>query len=198
MSMLDTITDDEVVEEEEEQVEFEFEEEETVEYEFDLDDNEQTIEQPIKIVQVSPEEAAAQHQEKITAFMNLLRSRNIDPFKPWAETSKELEGEPDFQAVTSAKEREALFAVLCPELADRVRSQRQNKLKEAQDAWKNLLASMTDVKKLPTTWTEYSRHLKKSAPWYKTLDAKEMEVQYRAKLQELRDAAVTYNVRSNK
>jgi hypothetical protein len=91
-----------------------------------------------------------------------------------------------------------LFAVLCPELAERVRSVRQQKLQEAQDAWKGLLGTMTDAKKLPATWTEYSRQLKKTAPWFKLLDAKVMEVQYRAKLKELREQAITYNVRSNK
>lgn len=127
-----------------------------------------------------------------------MRGRNIDPFRPWSETSKELEAEPDFHAIASAKERESLFAVLCPELAERVRLERQQKLQEAQDAWKDLLGTMTDAKKLPATWTEYSRHLKKTALWYKLLDAKEMEVQYRAKLKELRERAITYNVRSNK
>lgn len=202
MNMLDNIPgENEEIEGQEEQVEFEFGEEETVEYEYDLEEEQGTGEQPsvasVK-AHISPEEAAAQQKARVTAFMTLLRSRNIDPFKPWSETSKELENEPEFQAITSAREREALFAALCPELAERVRSERQQRLQEAQEAWKNLLATMTDVKKLPATWTEYSRSLKKSAPWYKLLDAKEMEVQYRAKLKELRDLAVTYNVRRNK
>lgn len=143
-----------------------------------------------------PEQAAAAHTAAVAAFTAMLRERAIDPFQPWDRIAEGLRDEPAFATVGSAKERAALFAALCPELVEGARAGRQARLKEAQEAWAAKLASLTDAARLPATWTEFSRTLKRTAPWFKLLEPKTMEREYRARLQELRTRAIVYNVRS--
>lgn len=146
---------------------------------------------------VDPSVREEEHQRRITAFIGLLMEKSVDPFRPWSLISQELSMESAFQAITSPKERESIFAAVSPELAERARGDKQQKLAEAKRAWQELLNAMTDIGKLPQTWTEYSRQLKRSVDWFKLLDHREMEKQYRAKLKDLRDRAITYNIRSN-
>lgn len=151
------------------------------------------------ITTVSAEERETEHQRHVQAFMELLKAREVDPFRPWSQIAQELENEPPFKAITSAKEREALFAAISPELAERIRAQRQRGTIKAQETWSSLLASLTDASKLPATWTEFSKRLRRTHPaLLKTLDTKLMEKQYRAHIQELKDRAVTYNIKVNK
>lgn len=189
---------------EQEEVEYEMPSEEEAEGEeredvFDVPEYEQAgiaIEQPNI---PSAEEREKEHQHNIAAFMELLRSREVDPFRPWSLIAQELQNEPEFIAISSPKERESLFAAISPELAERIRSARHRGTIEAQQQWSALLASLTDAAKLPATWTEFSKHLRRTNPTLlKLLDTKAMEKQYRAHVQDLKNRAVTYNIKRNK
>lgn len=138
-----------------------------------------------------------EHQRRIANFIALLKNKRVDPFKPWDKISEDLQHEPDFQAIASAKERANLFAMISPELVEVIRSERSSSLDQAKESWRSLLESMDDLSKIPSTWTEYSRQLKKTAPWFKLLDSRSMEKDYRARINTLRQQNIRYNVKTN-
>lgn len=174
------------------------EEDEDFEYEIPVEEEVEATE-PIPINKATAEEREAEHQRSVQAFMELLKAREVDPFRSWSQIAQELENEPAFQAITSGKEREALFAAISPELAERIRSLRQRGTVEALETWTSLLSSLTDASKLPATWTEFSKRLRRTHPsLLKVLDTKLMEKQYRTHIQVLKDRAVTYNIKVNK
>lgn len=168
-----------------------------LEYDFDEDDDEEGEATSAPRPDEAPVETEEEKKAKALEFTNMLLDKCIDPFRPWVQIIEELKAEPAFLAVASAKDREALFLLASPELAERTRQNRRGHLEKAKEEWAATLAAMTDLAKLPPTWTEYSRQLRKAAPWFRLLDAREMEKQYRVKLKHLKDVAVTYNVKSN-
>lgn len=139
------------------------------------------------------------HKTRVTNFLALLRNPPVplDPFKPWeSHLAPLLATHPDFQAIPSAKERAQLFASISTELAEKSREERKAKLLEAKETWISIVNSITDLKGVPQTWTEYSKAIR-GKDWYKLLDPKIMEKEWRSRINELKARQVSYNVISN-
>lgn len=169
---------------------------EEVEYEI-VEDNEDEIEQQQE--QVTKPIILGDHKTRVNNFLCLLRNPPVplDPFKPWeSHLAPLLESHPDFQAIPSAKERAQLFASISSELAQKAREERQARLVQAKKTWIDLVNSIVDLKGVPQTWTEYCKSIR-SKDWYKLLDAKLMEKEWRSRINELKSRQISYNVISN-
>lgn len=151
------------------------------------DDYNQKVE--IKRPRMAPEE----HSIAVEKFKEMLLEReDLDPFKAWESISTQLSGDPRFQAIATDKERRSLFESLCPELAGRARIAREKLQSQAEEEWKDTLERLT-LAHAPATWTEYSRRIRKET-WYKLLNPKKMEKEYRARLSELRTRSMVYQI----
>jgi hypothetical protein len=150
-------------------------------------------------VQKSTPSFTTDHKTRVANFLALLRNPPVplDPFKPWeTHLAPLLASHPDFQAIPTAKERAQLFASISTELAEKSREERKAKLLEAKETWISIVNSITDLKGVPQTWTEYSKAIR-GKDWYKLLDPKIMEKEWRSRINELKARQVSYNVISN-
>lgn len=134
-----------------------------------------------------------EHTLAITRFRDLLlNTPKVDPFMPWSILSAQLSTDARWQAIPTDRERKALFDGLCPQLAERARQQRRQQMEEATTAWSETLAHLT-LATAPPTWVEFSRTIK-SKPWFKLMDAKLMEKEYRSRLAYLRTRSIVYQI----
>lgn len=128
----------------------------------------------------------------VEGFKEMLLDSNIDAFQQWSTISSSLSEDPRFQAVQSEKERRAIFESMCPQLAEKSRAARKQRMETAERSWKSILEDLTLVS-APSTWTEFSRHVKREA-WYKLLDQKRMEREYRERLKDLSARSRVYQI----
>ena len=133
-----------------------------------------------------------EHEQAIENFKSLLRNFNFDPFSSWSDICMQLAEEPLYQAIPTDKERKSIFDDLCPELTKLARNRRMGQIDEAQRSWKNLLHNLT-LYTASSSWVEFSRGIKKEC-WYKLLDNKMMEKEYRARLDDLRTRNIIYQI----
>lgn len=133
------------------------------------------------------------HRIAVEAFGVMLREReDLDPFQSWEMLKQHLSKDPRFQAIPTDRERKSIFDSICPELAERARKAREGQQAAAKATWKEILRTLM-LANTPATWTEFSRRVKKE-PWYRHLDPKAMEKEYRARLIELRDRSIVYQI----
>lgn len=125
-------------------------------------------------------------------YNQMLMDSDIDPFQSWDVISLKLSSDPRFNEIPSAKERRILFDVACPALAERARERRRQRLDTAEDAWRTALDGLT-LATAPTTWTEYSRHIRQEE-WFRLLDSKKMEREYRDRLRDLVERSRVYQI----
>ncbi|PJF17559.1 hypothetical protein PSACC_02673 [Paramicrosporidium saccamoebae] len=148
------------------------------------------IERPVKtlVKKLNAEE----HQAAVENYNQMLMDSNIDPFQSWDIISNKLSSDPRFSGISNAKERRSLFDAACPALAEGTRERRRQRLEAAEDAWKAALEGLT-LATAPTTWTEYSRHIRQEE-WFRLLDSKKMEREYRDRLRDLVDRSRVYQI----
>lgn len=136
---------------------------------------------------------AAEQLEAAARFEEMLREKStLNPFQDWATIRTTLAGDARFEGVRSEKARIAIFDRMCPELAERARSMRRQQVAAAEAAWAACLADLRWAT-APATWTEFSRTVRKH-PWFRHLDGKRMEKEYRAHLASLRDRSIVYQI----
>lgn len=134
-----------------------------------------------------------EHQLAVENFRQLLLDReDLDPFQAWERLSSSLAADSRFQAIRSERERRTIFESICPQLAERARKKREAQHLQATEAWKGILERLT-LAHAPATWTEFSRHVKKE-PWFRLLNPKTLEREYRTRLAELRTRSAVYQI----
>jgi hypothetical protein len=135
---------------------------------------------------------AEEYQTATENYNQMLMDSEIDPFQSWNSILSKLSSDPRFNEIPSAKERRALFDAACPALAERARERRRQRLDTAEDAWRTALDGLT-LATAPTTWTEYSRHIRQEE-WFRLLDSKKMEREYRDRLRDLVERSRVYQI----
>lgn len=134
-----------------------------------------------------------EHASAIGGFRELLlQTPEVDPFMAWSTLSTRLAADARWQAIPTDRERKALFDELCPQLAERARHQRRQRMEEAAAAWNETLAQLT-LASAPPTWVEFSRTVR-GQPWFRLMDGKQMEKEYRARLAHLRTRSIVYQI----
>lgn len=132
-------------------------------------------------------------QRAAEAFKQIfLDLEDLDPFASWDSIRERAAADPRFQAIPTERERKALFESLCPVLAERARKIRERRKLEAEQQWDEILGQLT-LARAPATWTEFSRSIKKQA-FYRLLDTKAMERQYRERVAHLRSRSTVYQI----
>lgn len=134
-----------------------------------------------------------EHVLAINRFKDiLLNTPNIDPFMSWSALTAQLSSDARWQAIPTDRERKSLFDELCPQLAERARQQRHQQMEEAINAWNETLVHLT-LTTAPPTWVEFNRTIK-AQPWFKLMDARRMEKEYRSRLAYLRTRSIVYQI----
>lgn len=132
-------------------------------------------------------------QRAIEAFKQIfLDLEDLDPFASWDSIRERAAADLRFQGIPTERERKALFESLCPVLAERARKIREARKLEAEQQWDEILSQLT-LARAPATWTEFSRGIKKQ-PFYRLLDPKIMERQYRDRVAHLRARSTVYQI----
>lgn len=132
-------------------------------------------------------------QRAAEAFKQIFLDLNdLDPFASWDSIRERASADPRFQAIPTERERKALFESLCPVLAERARRNREARKLEAEQQWDEILGQLT-LARAPATWTEFSRSIKKQ-DFYRLLDTKVMERQYRDRVAHLRSRSTVYQI----
>lgn len=146
-----------------------------------------------RVKNVRPLKHIEEHQVAIENFKQMLiEKKDLDPFQSWEKLAALFHLDPRFQAIKTEKEQRSIFDSICPQLAEIARRLRESKQALAIESWKERLDKLT-LALAPGTWTEFSKQLKKE-PWFRHLNPKTMEKEYRNRVSELRTRSLVYQI----
>ncbi|KAI8799521.1 hypothetical protein BJ742DRAFT_845641 [Cladochytrium replicatum] len=124
------------------------------------------------------------HEEKVNAFMELLKESDVNPYSTWEKELPKFVTDVRYTLIVH-KERKKAFDEFCRIRVAEMRKEQSAKVKDVKERFKMLLTQETNFK---SQFDDFARHVKRDPRFTSLKDPKEREKLFKEHIVGLRDA----------